>query len=209
MERKLVLIIDFNNVLYSHYFTKPLSNSKGQNIQAIKGFMFRLKSLRETFNPDYIVICRDMSRARTFRRELYPEYKATRKPINEDILFQSKETIRLLSLMGYPILGNDRYEADDLMGMIARLSNDLGMDALIVSADKDLYQLVNDHTTIWSFRKEEIIDKDYILKNYGLRPDQWIDLKILPSKIENGQRGNTNNKEACYDSHRLQDIGYY
>lgn len=173
------LLIDFNNVLYSHYYTKPLANSKGQNIHAIKGFLMRLKSLREIYNPKYIVICNDVSRERTFRRELYKGYKAQRGVTDSDVRWQAQRTLQILALMGYPILGNERFEADDFIGMTSALCSELGMQTVIVSADKDLYQLIDQNTSIWSFRKGITIDEDYLMKEYGLRPDQWIELKIL------------------------------
>lgn len=179
MERKLVLGIDFNNVIFSHYYSKKLTNMKGYNVQAIKGFMYRMKNLRDMFNPDYIVIANDVSRERTFRRELYSGYKAGRKSTDEDFRFQMGETLRMLAMMGYPIINHERYEADDVLGMISRLSNDLGMDCVVVSADRDLYQLVNDNTTIWSFRNDILVDKNYMEEEYKLTPEQWIDLKIL------------------------------
>lgn len=179
MDKKRLLLIDFNNVLYAHYFTKQLTNSKGQHVQGIVGFMHRLKNLRDMFNPDYIVIARDLSRSKTFRRELYPAYKSTRKPTDNDAIFQVNETIRLLSLMGYPILAHEKYEADDIIGMCSALGTDLDMDVIIVSGDRDIYQLINDNTCVWSFRKEEIIDKHYMMEHYMLKPNQWVDLKIL------------------------------
>ena len=160
MDNTTALLIDFNNVLYAHYYTKPLLNSKGQNINAIKGFLMRLKNLREIYNPKYIVICHDISRERTFRRELYKDYKGQRGTTDSDVRWQMDRTIQLLALMGYPILGNERFEADDFIGMTSHLLTELGMNSVIVSADKDLYQLVNDHTCIWSFRKGITVDED-------------------------------------------------
>lgn len=179
MGRKTLMLIDFNNVLYAHYYTKPLTNTKGQEIHAIKGFLYRLKNLREIFNPDYIVIARDLGRATTFRRELYPEYKGTRKPTENSMVFQVNTTARLLALMGYPVIGNERYEADDIIGMCSKLAEELNMDVIIVSADKDLYQLISPSVKIWSFKVNEIIDQRYMMDCYGLTPSQWVDLKIL------------------------------
>lgn len=179
MERKRLLIIDFNNLLYAHYYSKPLINTKGQSVHAIKGFLYRLKNLRDMFDPDYILIARDVSRRKTFRRELYPGYKGTRGTTPDDLIFQSKSTLQILDLMGYPIIGHERYEADDIMGMASKLGSDLDMEVIIVSGDKDLYQLVNDNVSIWSFRLNELVTPQYLSEVYGLTPNQWIDLKIL------------------------------
>ena len=75
-KRKLIMAIDFNNVVFASYYGQKLYNSKSQNINAIKGFFFKLKMLKESFNPDYIVFASDLSRERTFRRKLYKAYKA-------------------------------------------------------------------------------------------------------------------------------------
>lgn len=179
MGHKKALIIDFNNLFYASYHTEALTNTKGQNVQGIKGFFFRLKSLKDQFNPDYIIICRDVSRTKTFRKEMYPLYKGNRKPMESDALFQMQETLRILSLMGYPIFENERYEADDLIGMTSAFNSDNDIDSIVVSADRDLYQLIDSKTKIWSFKRNEIIDIDYLNKKYGLKPSQWVDLKIL------------------------------
>lgn len=179
MERKSLMLIDFNNVFHSHYHSRHLTNSKGKNVQGIVGFIFRMRNLREIFNPDYIVLTRDVSRIKTFRKELYKDYKGNRSKTDDDFIFQSSEALRLFALMGYPIIGNERYEADDIMGMCSALADDLGMDTTIVSADRDLYQLISPHTKIWSFRNDEIIDLKYMSEVYGMTPSQWIEMKVL------------------------------
>ena len=98
MTNKLVLAIDFNNILFGSYYGAPLINSRGMNVNAIKGFFFKLRSLKETFNPDYIVMANDLSREKTFRRKMYPPYKAQRKPHDEDIINQLKYAQQLNGL---------------------------------------------------------------------------------------------------------------
>ena len=178
-KRKLVLAIDFNNVVFASYYGQKLFNSKMQNINAIKGFFFKLKMLKESFNPDYIIFASDLSRERTFRRKLYKKYKSQRKPTDEDIVFQMKYISQLISLLGYKTLNNDLYEADDILGMISKFSNDNNMDTIIISSDRDLYQLINENTFIMSPRNNDVIDTAYLIEKYKLMPNQWIDLKIL------------------------------
>lgn len=178
-KRKLILAIDFNNVVFASYYGQKLFNSKGVNINAIKGFFFKLKMLKESFTPDYIVFASDLSRERTFRRKLYKGYKAQRKPTDEDVVFQMKYINQLVSLLGYPVLNNDLYEADDILGMISKYATDNNMDTIIISSDRDLYQLINDNTFILSPRNSDVIDTAYLIEKYKLMPNQWIDLKIL------------------------------
>lgn len=179
MERKLLLGIDFNNVLFSSYYGSPLLNSKGMNINAIKGFFFKLKLLKETFNPDYIVLSNDISRSRTFRRKLYKPYKAQRKVHNDDVINQMKYAMNISALLGYPIINHELYEADDILGMISQYTHENDIDMIIVSSDKDLYQLINDTTYIYSPRNKELIDMKWLYDKYHLTPDQWIELKML------------------------------
>lgn len=179
MSRKIVLAIDFNNVVFASYYGQHLINSKGVNVNAVKGFFYKLKSLMDVFNPDYIVLANDLSREKTFRRKLYKPYKAQRKPVDEDIIKQMSYISTLVSLLGYPMINDEKYEADDVLGMISRMAEDQGMDTVIISSDKDLYQLITDHVYVMSPRNSEIIDSYWLKNNYKLTPDQWIELKML------------------------------
>lgn len=178
-ERKLVVGIDFNNVLFGSYYGQPLINSRGMNVNAIKGFFFKIKSLKDMFNPDYIIIANDISRERTFRRKLYKQYKAQRKPHDADIMIQLKYASQIASLLGYPFINNDLYEADDILGMISKYTAENDMDMIIASSDKDLYQLVSDKTFILSPKNKDLIDSAWLMDNYRLTPEQWIELKML------------------------------
>lgn len=179
MERKVLLGIDFNNLLFGSYYGAPLINSKGINVNAIKGFFFKLKSLKEIFNPDYIVFANDLSRRKTFRRQLYPPYKAQRKPHNEDIVTQLRYGAQLSALIGYPFINNELYEADDILGMLSKFSAERDMDMVIASSDRDMYQLVSDTTFIFSPRGKDLITRSYMQEKYQLTPEQWIELKML------------------------------
>lgn len=179
MERKLILGIDFNNIVLSSYYGEKLINSKGMNVNAVKGFFFKLKSLKDTFNPDYIVLANDIGRTRTFRRKMFQDYKAQRKAMDPNIQEQFRAVHRLCALLGYPIINNELYEADDILGMISKFACDHDMDMVIVSSDRDMYQLINEHVMIFDPRKKVLIDEEYLMEQYKLTPSQWIDLKIL------------------------------
>lgn len=179
MERKIVLGIDFNNMLIGSYYGEKLINDKGMNVNAIKGFFFRIQSLKNIFNPDYIIMANDLSREKTFRRKLYKKYKAQRKPLDPDIFNQMKYAANIAALLGYPFIDNELYEADDILGMVSKYTFENDMDMVIASSDRDLYQLVNDHVFIFSPRNKELIDKSYIYQKYKLTPEQWIELKML------------------------------
>lgn len=177
--RKIIIGIDFNNVLFGSYYGQKLINSKGINVNAIKGFFFKIKALKEMFDPDYIVLANDISRERTFRRKLYKPYKAQRKPHDEDIMIQMKYAAQIAGLLGYPFINNELYEADDVLGMISKYSTENGMEIILSSSDRDLYQLVDDHVYIMSPRNNDLIDRNWIMDHYKLTPEQWVELKIL------------------------------
>lgn len=177
--KPIVLGIDFNNMLIGSYYGEKLYNSKGINVNAIKGFFFRLKMLKDIFNPDYIVFANDLSRERTFRRKLYPQYKAQRKELDPEIPPQMRYASQLISLLGYKFINNELYEADDILGMLSRYVNQKDMYMIIASSDGDLYQLITDDTYIFSPRNKELIDKSYMNNKYKLTPNQWIEYKML------------------------------
>lgn len=178
-QKKLVIAIDFNNVLFSSYYSQSLVNSKGINVNAIKGFFFKIKSLKDMFDPDYIVIANDISREKTFRRKMYKPYKAQRKPHDADIMVQLKYASQIAALLGYPFINNELYEADDVLGMISKLAGENNMNTIIISSDKDLYQLIDDNSYIMSPKNQDLIDRSWLMDNFRLTPEQWIELKML------------------------------
>ena len=189
MERKIMLGIDFNNMLIGSYYGGELINDKGMNVNAIKGFFFRIQSLKTIFNPDYIVIANDLSREKTFRRKLYKPYKAQRKSLDPDILNQIKYATSIAALLGYPFINNELYEADDILGMISKYTTENDIDFVIASSDRDLYQLVNDHVFIYSPKNKELIDRAWLYEKYKLTPEQWIELKMLQGDVSDNIPG--------------------
>lgn len=177
--KPVILVIDFANVAFGCWYSRPEFNEKGENVNAVLKFFQRLKSFKDIFNPTYLVFANDLGRDKTFRRRMYPDYKGTRKEVDPDIKNQTKMISKLCGLLGLPFINNELYEADDIAGMISRWGDSHGFNTVIVTSDRDLYQLVTENTTILSPKKNEFIDVNYILDNYGLTPEQWTDLKIL------------------------------
>jgi len=177
--RKLVLGIDFNNILFNSYYGDKLVNSNGINVNAIRQFFFKLKSLKDSLEPDYIIMANDIGRDKTFRRKLYKPYKAQRKPADPDVITQLRYASQIAALLGYPFINNELYEADDILGMISRYTQENDMDMIIASSDKDLYQLIDDNVYIFSPRGKELIDRGWLHDRYNLTPSQWIELKVL------------------------------
>jgi DNA polymerase-1 len=121
----------------------------------------------------------DLDRNKTFRRKLYKGYKAQRKPMDQDIVEQMRIISQLCALLGYPFINNETYEADDILGMVSRFGADNNMDTIIASSDRDMYQLINDSTFIFSPKNKELLDLNWLQDNYRLTPEQWIELKML------------------------------
>ena len=175
----LILGIDFNNMIYGSYYGNPLYNKQGKNVNAIRGFFTKFQLIFDNLNPDYVVFANDLGRTNTFRRKLYENYKAQRKPTDDDVIFQINQTSILVKALGFKFLNDPLYEADDILGMVSKWCVDNNHDMVIISSDRDLYQLINEHVQIYSFIKHEMINSEYMEEHYKLTPSQWIELKMI------------------------------
>jgi len=182
--KKTFLIIDAFGILYRYYFIflkNPLLNSKGFNVSSINGFLRTYFSLIETYPSDYIALALDSSR-KTFRNDIYKEYKENRSSMPDDLRAQIPVLYELIDALGIPRLLMDNYEADDIIGMIAKNNNEQDIKTIIYSPDKDILQLVNENTNvIISSRDGELLlyDKDVVKAKKGVYPNQIIDLLAL------------------------------
>ena len=177
--KKIILLIDFNNLVFCSHYTNPQLNKYGENIGTVKNFFYKLRSLKSMFEPSYIVFASDLSRAKTFRRKLFSKYKAQRKPMDPDIGRQMEIISKLISLCGFPIYNSPEYEADDIIGMISKFGEENNYQVIIISSDRDLYQLLSDNIFVMSPKSNQLLDKNWLYNNYHLTPTQWIDIKIL------------------------------
>ena len=124
--KKIVLLIDFNNLVFCSHYTSPQLNKYGEQVNTIKNFFYKLRNFKDNFNPDYIVFASDIGRSKTFRRKLYANYKAQRKPIDENISKQMAIIEQLLILSGFtkPL----SYIKDNTFSGNAELFNGLSID---------------------------------------------------------------------------------
>ena len=180
MEKKVMIIIDFNNTVFKSYYKERLINSKGENVNAIKGFFFKLGALISNYSPEHIVFAADRSRSTTFRKKIFKPYKANRdrRPFDPDIDFQMRQATALANATGFPFISDDLYEADDIMGMLTKLGNENNMTVILVSSDKDLYQLLNEDTFIMN-GNGDLVTEEWLNMNYKLTPSQFIEHKML------------------------------
>jgi len=174
-----LFLIDGNSILYrSYYAIRNLSNSKGFATNAIYGFVQTIRKIIKEENARYIGIVFD-AKGPTFRHEIYPEYKAHRKPMPDDLVPQLPVLKKLLNALHIKVLEKQGYEGDDLIGTLAKKSCKENIQTIIVTNDKDLYQLVNDSVVIYNVAKESYFDKKSIEESLGVPPSKVKDLLAL------------------------------
>ena len=175
-----LVLLDSNSLLNrAFYAMSELTDRKGRPTGAIHGYLSMLTKLIDQYKPDKIVAAFDR-KAPTFRKELYAGYKATRKPMPEDLAAQLQPVKDMLTLMGVPVVEKDGWEADDIIGTLARRFDG---KTLIVTGDRDSWQLIDADTSV-IFTKRGItdiafMDEQKLKDDYGLTPSQIVDLKSL------------------------------
>lgn len=183
-DENTVYILDSYGLIYRCYFafiSRPLTNSKGENVSALFGFFRNLHSILAHYKPAYIAAAMD-SKTPTFRHEMYKEYKATRPKTPEDLHAQIPWICDVLKAIGIPILQCDGYEADDIIATVATQCEKEGKTCRILSGDKDLMQLVTDstqilkpdHADVW-----KVIGTEGVKAEWGVEPKLMLDLLSL------------------------------
>ena len=178
--KNTIFVIDGSAIIYRSYFAfknRPLINSRGENTSAIFGFLRTIISLLEHFEPEYFAIIFD-EREPTFRHKTYKEYKATRDKMPEDLVEQLGPILEMVSATGIAKLSKPGYEADDIIGTLAKRYENKH-DLVIVSSDKDLCQLVDDHIKIYDQSKDLFIGIKEVEEKFDVPPDKIIDLLSL------------------------------
>ena len=149
--KKRFFIIDGYALLFRAHFAlirNPLFTSYGLNTSALFGFINQLLKIKKDENPEYFACAFD-SKGKTFRHEMYKEYKANRPPMPDELQQQLPHLWEILDAMNIPVLKKDGVEADDIIGTLAVRAQDEGLDTYIVSGDKDFMQLINEKLKIF------------------------------------------------------------
>ena len=179
-----MVLLDGYSLMYRayHALQTPMSAPDGTPTNAVHGFVMMLMKIIDEERPDGLAVAFDMH-APTFRAELFSEYKATRKPMPDDLRAQDPIIRELIARMEIPTLECPGYEADDILGTISRACEEGGREALLVTGDRDSFQLAGPHTTILYTRKGISdtcrVTPDYVQETYGVTPAQLIDVKSL------------------------------
>ena len=178
-----IYVLDGYGLVYRAYFafmSKPLTDEHGNNVSAIFGFFHLLFSLHRKYKARKILVAFDPP-GPTFRHQRYPEYKATRDKAPEDLHAQIAPIKEMLGYLGIASTVMEGFEADDIMGSVAQYCRKKGIDCCIISADKDLMQLVGDGTTMLRPDKGsfQLLDSDGVMETKGVRPNQIVDYLAL------------------------------
>ncbi|MCK4251208.1 DNA polymerase I [candidate division WOR-3 bacterium] len=172
MLKKFVLI-DAHSIIFRSYFAfinNPLRNSKGENTSGIFGFLNTLEKVKKRIGSEYICLTFDAP-GKTFRDEVYEEYKATRPPTPADIPFQVEKVKQICQYLGIPSFELEGYEADDILATFALKLKHKG-EVYIVTSDKDLMQLVSDKIFVYDAYKDLIYDQKQVMKKFGVSPER-------------------------------------
>jgi len=178
-DTRTLYLIDGSAYIYRAYHAiRNLSSSKGLPTNAVFGFSRMLIKLMESKSPEYLVICFDV-KGPTFRHEMYPDYKANRPPMPEDMVVQIPWIKKVVEGFQIPIIEVPGYEADDLIGTLARQAGEAGFEVVMVTGDKDFMQLVTETNSVWDPMKDQTIDVGFIEEKHGVAPLQMIQVMGL------------------------------
>ncbi|HAT1595910.1 TPA: DNA polymerase I [Legionella pneumophila] len=185
MKPPLILIDGSSYFFRAFHALPPLTNSKGQPTGAIYGVANMIKKIIKDYQPEEIAVVFD-AKGKTFRDEWYPEYKAHRPPMPQELSSQFQPLIQLLQAMGLPLLIIDGVEADDVIGTLAKQATEQGIPVVISTSDKDMAQLVNKHVSLINTMSNYSMDIDGVKEKFGVAPEQIIDyLTLIGDTVDN------------------------
>ena len=181
MSLPTVYLIDASIYIFRAWFSisDEFANNQGQPTNAVYGFTGFLCSMLEQTKADHIAVAFDESLIESYRNDIYPAYKANRDPAPEELKRQFAWARHIAESMGLRCFGDDRYEADDLIGTLATHWRDRGHQICVVSSDKDLAQLIGANDIWWDFTKNLKLDRNKIKEKFGVFPEQIADFLAL------------------------------
>ncbi len=175
---KLILVDGSSYLFRAFHAMPPLTNSTGQPTGAVYGVVNMLKSLLEAYAPEQVAMVFD-AKGKTFRNDLYPEYKANRPPMPEDLRSQISPLHQIVEAMGIPMIVHEGVEADDVIGTLAQQASEQEIPVLISTGDKDMAQLVNGQVTLINTMNNAIMGPEGVEEKFGVKPEQIIDYLTL------------------------------
>ena len=178
---KKMLVIDGNSILNRAYYgIRPLTNKNGLYTHAVYGMVNIISRHVDALRPDYCVVAFDL-KAPTFRHRMYDGYKANRKGMPEELAVQLPYAKECMSALGYRVLTCEGYEADDILGTLAKSASRDGVHAYILTGDRDSLQLIDEGVSVLLVKTKETIEytERVFFENYGIKPDVFVDVKAL------------------------------
>lgn len=187
---KTLMAVDGNSLMYRAFHALPLlTNKQGEFTNAVYGFFSMLINALLQQKPDYLAIAFD-KKEKTFRHEMFPEYKALRKPMPEELIPQFGLLKDALQQIGITVIESEGYEADDILGVLSRIAEENSINSVLLTGDKDAFSLISDYCRVLLTRKgvsqTELYDKQKLHETYQLLPEQMVDLKgFMGDKSDN------------------------
>jgi len=178
---KRFVLIDGHAILYRAYHALPsLTTSKGELVNAVFGFCSMLLKIRDEISPSYFAVSFDLPKP-TFRHKIFKNYQAQRPAMAEELSGQIEKVKKALKTLGIPIYEAEGFEADDVIGTLAKQAS--GIETIIVTGDRDMLQLVDDHTKVYMLIKgiseATLYNEEKVEEKFGLVPNQLSDYKAL------------------------------
>ena len=183
---KTLLLVDGSSYLYRAFHALPdLRNSAGEPTNALRGVLSMLRKLRREYPADYIACVFD-AKGKTFRDDLYPDYKANRPPMPDDLKSQIEPLHEAVRAEGWPLVMIEGVEADDVIGTLVVDATRAGIRSIVSTGDKDMAQLVDDHVTLVNTMSEETLDIPGVTAKFGVPPERIVDyLTLIGDSVDN------------------------
>src|SRR5688572_28195143 len=183
---KMLLLVDGSSYLYRAFHALPgLHNSQGEPTGAIYGMLSMLRRLLKDMPAEHVACVFD-AKGKTFRDAVYPQYKANRTPMPDDLTVQIAPLKEAIGALGWPLLEIEGVEADDVIGTLARQAERDGMKVTISTGDKDFAQLVSDRVTLVNTMTNEVLDEAGVEAKFGVKPGRFTDyLALVGDSIDN------------------------
>jgi len=184
--QKTLLLVDGSSYLYRAFHALPdMRNAEGAPTGALYGIINMLRRLRNDYPASYVACVFD-AKGKTFRDDLYPDYKATRKSMPEDLALQIEPIHAAVRALGWPILMVEGIEADDVIGTLSVQATAAGLDTIVSTGDKDMAQLVNEHVTLVNTMSNEVLDIAGVTAKFGVPPERIVDyLSLIGDTVDN------------------------
>src|SRR5690625_2397416 len=177
--KKTLLLIDGSSYLYRAFHALPdLRNAEGHPTGAMQGVISMLRRIREDYHADYLACIFD-AKGKTFRDDIYADYKANRPPMPQELACQIEPLHQIIKAMGWPMLCVPGVEADDVIGTLTHLASERGIHTIVSTGDKDLAQLVNEQVELVNTMNNDRQDIQGVIDRYGVRPEQIVDYLML------------------------------